>query len=331
MDSEHLEDDPGILSIENFSEVLPSIREEFEQRYAQPFEAHSEKLIWEPWTVGDQYHLLRTPLELFCKSQEKIDQLMDELGHFAQSELGLMALSHPWVSLYNEGCFQNFHTDPKHGPWAFTLSLTPNVFFEKATGGSTDILNCFAEGFQSSLANAPMEEAELLSSVQTPFNQLTVFDSRRPHKVAGVRGVHSLLESRCVIHGWFTDPQPFLEGELDSGTLQLLIDLCLEEAEGLETSLDTALSGYTVLKLVKKPGEALNVHVGRDNLLGHKSQAYISPAWKTQFASQLDSRITAALGSSDIEEQKKEPLRREALSSFALTVPVVFEASDNED
>lgn len=316
--------DPGVLSVSSFSETLPHIRREFDERYAQPLQAHGDKLIWEPWTVGEQYHLLRTPMEMFCKDQEKVDALMEELGRFAQSELGLMALSHPWVSLYNEGCFQNFHTDPKHGPWAFTLSLTPEIFFEKASGGTTDILNCFQEGFQESLAAAPKEEAQLFTKVASRFNQLTVFDSRRPHKVSAVRGVHSLLESRCVIHGWFTDPQPYLEGDLETDALQTLIDLCLEEAETLEESLGTSISGYAVVKLSQQAGENLQVLMGRDNLLSLETRSYLGDRWKAKFASRLATRI---------ENKKREPqlskTLAEAQSNFALTVPIVFETEES--
>ena len=45
------------------------------------------------------------------------------------------------------------------------------------------------------------------------FNQLTVFDPRIPHGVRLVEGTHDPLHARVVLHGWFTQPSPFISGE----------------------------------------------------------------------------------------------------------------------
>ncbi len=49
--------------------------------------------------------------------------------------------------------------------------------------------------------------------VEPRFNRLTVFDGRYPHGVRPVEGTRDPLKARLVLHGWYTDPTPFFEGE----------------------------------------------------------------------------------------------------------------------
>jgi hypothetical protein len=123
-------------------------------------------------------------------------------------------ISHPWLSAYVEGCYQNFHSDVPHGPFSFVYSLTPwkNRTF---SGGETLIAKPKLLSYFSSLGpNDSHEATDLIDSVPVPQDQLTVFDPRYPHGVREVRGVDSVLDSRLVIHGWFTEPRPMLEGSL---------------------------------------------------------------------------------------------------------------------
>ena len=46
------------------------------------------------------------------------------------------------------------------------------------------------------------------------FNRLVAFDPRIPHGVRRVEGTHDPREGRLVIHGWFVQPRPFIEGPL---------------------------------------------------------------------------------------------------------------------
>ena len=52
------------------------------------------------------------------------------------------------------------------------------------------------------------------------FNRLTVFDPRIPHGVREVRGTKDPRYGRLVVHGWFVQPQPFVEGPLDAQMLE---------------------------------------------------------------------------------------------------------------
>ena len=105
-----------------------------------------------------------------------------------------------------DGCQQELHCDNVHGPWAFVLSLT-NWHQRAFTGGETMILSDRALDFWTHLqADEVVERQQLMDVVDPHFNQLTVFDPRRPHGVRQVRGVQDPARSRVVLHGWFVEP-----------------------------------------------------------------------------------------------------------------------------
>jgi hypothetical protein len=51
-----------------------------------------------------------------------------------------------------------------------------------------------------------------------------VFDPRVPHGVRTVTGTHDPREGRLVVHGWFVQPRPFIQGPLASRELNPRID-----------------------------------------------------------------------------------------------------------
>jgi len=51
-----------------------------------------------------------------------------------------------------------------------------------------------------------------VTKIEPHFNRLTLFDPRSPHGVQLVEGTMDPLQSRVVLHGWFTSPTPFFEG-----------------------------------------------------------------------------------------------------------------------
>ena len=63
-----------------------------------------------------------------------------------------------------------------------------------------------------------------MREVPALFNRLTVFDPRIPHGVRRVEGTHDVRDGRLVIHGWFVQPRPFIEGPLSTRALQTAID-----------------------------------------------------------------------------------------------------------
>ncbi len=304
--------DRGLLKTPNFFNRADELKKCLTTRFGDPFAANTERFVWDYWNVRNQYCLLRTPLEALFP-EDLCSDLLQALGTFAQKELGLMALSHPWVSAYVEGCYQEFHTDPNHGPWAFVFSLTPSDFFKNFSGGQTQIFKTFTDQIEASeLASQAKEQEQILHNLPLVFNDLCVFDPRRPHKVNRVHGPENIMDARIVVHGWFTDPQPFLEGEVESEALQDIIDLCLQESESFFEG--HALSGCAALKVTIDESNSeskLNVKYGRHHLVDLNSQLYLSDSWKEALEEKLHSKLI------DIMPPNQKP--------FSLTLPIVYE------
>ncbi len=189
------------------------LRSYFEDRYDDPLKAKSENFCWDYWSVPNQYRLLRTPASSFFP-EEMFQPFVEHLLNWGRENLGCQMISHPWLSAYIDGSFQNLHSDVPHGPYSFVYSLTPWKK-RKFTGGETLIAKpTLLRYFGEVSIDRSHETVDLIEKVPPQFNQLTLFDPRYPHGVERVQGVESLLDSRLVIHGWFTEPRPMLEGSL---------------------------------------------------------------------------------------------------------------------
>src|SRR5690606_3160886 len=69
-----------------------------------------------------------------------------------------------------------------------------------------------------------VEEPDLLRAIEPRMNRLTVFDPRIPHGVRRVEGTLDPRFGRLVIHGWFVQPRPLVQGPLAAKALQARID-----------------------------------------------------------------------------------------------------------
>ncbi|CAB1098348.1 unnamed protein product [Ectocarpus sp. CCAP 1310/34] len=206
-----------VLVMDSFlaGETASRLRGVFHDRFSKPREGSPERFVWDWWHVPDQYTLMRTPAENYF-GPEGFTELLKALTNFGQERLGCTAISPPWLSVYVDGCEQRYHTDSWHGPWAFVLSLTDweNRGF---TGGETMILKPHVlDYWRSFQPGIGLEEKHFIDTVEPHFNRLTVFDPRFPHGVRPVGGTKDPLKGRLVIHGWFTDPQPFFTGGLSA-------------------------------------------------------------------------------------------------------------------
>jgi len=87
-------------------------------------------------------------------------------------------------------------------------------------GGETVLLRDEVLDFWHDFASVRgVEEGELIRTIEPRFNRLSVFDPRIPHGVREVRGTHDPREGRLVIHGWFVQPRPFVQGPLSARIL----------------------------------------------------------------------------------------------------------------
>lgn len=223
------------IIIDRFSPVSAKLRAEFDAKMKDPRRSLPDRFVWDYWHVPGQYTHLRTPAEPFF-SKRAFAGLVEALGNFGQRKLGCHGISPPWLSNYVEGCSQELHADVPHGPWAYVLSLTPPVTAARPRafqGGETLLLretalDYWSEG-RAHLLNRGgkggfVERDEIVERVVPDFGRLTVFDPRIPHGVSRVSGTHDPREGRLVLHGWFVQPRPFIEGPLKEATLVGLIN-----------------------------------------------------------------------------------------------------------
>lgn len=198
---------------DDFFSDSKKMKQYFDSRFESPLKATEDRFVWDYWHVPKQYTLVRTlasqffPEELYASWEQALCQ-------WGQKHLGCDQISSPWLSYYVEGCEQRFHADNPHGPWAFVFSLT-DWENRKFRGGETEIMSDqvlnYWEQFEASRG---LEEESLLEKIEPLFSRLTVFDPRKPHGVRQVFGEADPRRARIVLHGWFLEPQPFVEGGL---------------------------------------------------------------------------------------------------------------------
>lgn len=297
-----------LMKIDSFYEKADLLRSHFEERFSDPHAADSDRFVWDYWNVPGQYTTLRTPAYHFFP-QKMYDEFHNHLVWWGRRNLGCHDISPPWMSCYVEGCKQELHGDLPHGPWAFVFSLTPWKK-RKFTGGETilvkeDILS-YWQGFKST---THLERGEIIEEVPSLFNRLTVFDPRIPHGVREVRGVNDVLDGRLVIHGWFVQPRPFIEGPLEPDDLQSVID---DLSGALNELFNEGLEIYGTLSLrlsVSKSGSVEKTEI-LSNALRHPGG---------------DPRIEKALVRHIVSLLKKVSFPKQKAPSM-ITLPLIFEA-----
>ncbi|MBX7097136.1 MAG: 2OG-Fe(II) oxygenase [Myxococcaceae bacterium] len=295
-----------ILTVDRFSPHARALRAHFDQRFADPRRADGGRFVWDYWHVPGQYTQLRTPAwELFPR--QRYQAFHQALVWWGRRTLGCHDVSPPWLSAYVDGCGQQLHADVPHGPFAFVFSLThfPSPHFE---GGETILLkDRVLDWWSGSEASAFHEADELLHTVEPRFNRLVVFDPRIPHGVREVRGTRDVRHARLVVHGWFVQPRPFIEGPLPVKALARAL-------EGLPDALGRSalapVQGLTSLRLeVTAEGK-----VRRAAVLADTTRA---PHGHERARAALRRRLLAAVSAFQLPR---------ARGPSKVTLPVLFEA-----
>ncbi len=252
------------LITDAFAPEARGLRAHLDARFAEPRHAGAGRFVWDLWHVPGQYTALRTPAWSYFP-KKLYDAFHQRLVWWGRRTLGCHDVSPPWLSCYVNGCEQRLHGDLPHGPLAFVFSLTR---WERRTfrGGETLLLRDevldFWRGFVSTRG---VEEPEVLEEIPAKFNRLVTFDPRIPHGVRRVEGSMDPAEGRVVIHGWFVQPRPFIEGPLAPRALQR----CIDEVTGalapwLEAGL--AVAGLLSVRFTVREGRAQRLRVLVDTL-----------------------------------------------------------------
>lgn len=298
-----------VITTDNFYRDAKKLRSLFEKRFDDPRGANHERFIWDYWHVPEKYTVLRTPAYHFF-SKKIYEDFHNHLVWWGRRHLGCHDISPPWMSCYVEGCHQDLHGDLPHGPWAFVYSLTPWKN-RKFTGGETFLLRDEILTYwqnQRSGTGLGLDREDIVQELPALFNRLTVFDPRIPHGVKEVRGVHDVMDARLVIHGWFVQPRPFVEGPLATRAVQNLIeDLSGSLNELINEGLE--INGMMSLRFPVSASGAVGKSTVLSNALRHPGG---------------DVRIEHALVKHVSDFLKRAKLPRARANSY-VTLPLIFE------
>ena len=268
--------------LSNFSKQAYLLRKFFEQQFKNPHANHSHRFVWDYWAVANQYRHLRTPAYDYFPEALYMT-FHRKLVEWGRENLGCHDISPPWLSLYVDGHFQNWHADVPHGPWAFVFSLTPSQ--RKFSGGQTRIMKPELLNYWQNFQSAEGRESQaFFDFIEPEFNQLLVFDARYPHSVEEVKNVFLPEEGRLVIHGWFVEPRPYVVGPLKPLIVAQKLQICFKQLNQwigkFERAEGGALHGVLTLSLkIQKSGQVKWVKIKANTLLPlDRSQAHGRPS-----------------------------------------------------
>lgn len=241
----------AVRTVDAFCPHTQALRAHFDERFADPRSTAEGRFVWDFWHIPGQYTALRTPAwRYFPKALYQ--PVHEALVQFGRDQLGCHDISPPWLSCYVDGCGQQWHGDLPHGPVAFVLSLTP---WQTRTfvGGETLLLREEVLDFWRDFASTRgVEHEEVVQSIPPKFGRLTVFDPRIPHGVQTVRGSMDPREGRLVLHGWFVQPRPFVQGPVEADELAGQIE-ALDEVVAARLGDGLPLAGLLSLRLQIAP------------------------------------------------------------------------------
>lgn len=205
-----------------------AMRADIEAHFNDPGSHTAEQQIWNYWYVPGTYTYLRT-LPQRLMGDEKIKYFISAVRNYTAPHLGLSFVGEPLLSLYVDGCNQQFHNDATNGRFAYVYSLTKEP--RQTIGGAT-LLMSDGDLYRRNLSNG-MTMHGFTDSVEPRFNRLLIFDDRVMHAVERVEGSMDPLEGRFVLHGHIRDEGPLLGGALTR--------------EVVEPVIQQALAGFTAL------------------------------------------------------------------------------------
>lgn len=291
--------------VDGFAPEARELRAAFDERFADPRSARGDRFVWDYWHVPGQYTALRTPAwEYFPK--RVYESFHRRLVDWGRRTLGCHDVSPPWLSCYVEGCRQELHGDLPHGPFAFVFSLTP-WSTRKFRGGETMLLKDQVLDYWSDFASErSVEEGDLVELVPAKWNRLVVFDPRVPHGVRRVEGTLDPREGRLVVHGWFVQPRPFIEGPLAPRKLQERIDGLLDELGEATAGLPIA-GALSIGFAVDSVGKVQNARILSDTTR--------VPAADEQARARLVRAIVGTAKTFDFGKQR---------GASTVTLPIVF-------
>ena len=186
-----------------------AMRKCIDEHFARQFQhGPSTHQVWNYWHVPGLYTYLRTQPEKILPVQ-LVKTLIASIEGWGRTNLGMDALTPPYLSMYVNGCRQGLHNDSGNGRFGWVYSLTND--HRRTQGGETLVLRLDDYGTRM---HHPHAGTGLYDLVEPKFNRLVVFDDRVPHAVQPVEGSYDPIEARFVLHGHLRVSGVKLEGAM---------------------------------------------------------------------------------------------------------------------
>lgn len=199
----------GYLVADRFFDGADALRSAYDAHFAEPDKNTDRHIVWNYWHVPGLYTYLKTnPSKVL--PEPLVTRFMQRLNAWAMATLGLSTRSHPWLSLYVNGCGQDLHNDSLNGQMGFVFSLT-RWEGRNFHGGETILFrpDNYWETDRIADSGAGVTFSEKIPSC---FNRLLVFDDRMIHGVQPVQGTMDPLAGRVVLHGHLRAESGILSG-----------------------------------------------------------------------------------------------------------------------
>lgn len=223
-------------------EQAASMRQDIDAHFDHP-DRHvaATHQVWNYWHVPGSYTYLRTSPEKVIE-RSKVEAFVAALRDWAGRNLGLAAVTWPYLSLYVPGCAQGLHNDSTNGRLGYVFSLTRD---DRHTMGGETLLMQDRDLFRTALDRA-QAGTDLYDLVTPRFNRLTLFDDRIPHAVQRLEGSMDPVEGRFVLHGHISEAGVVAEGSL---TVEAVQERVTDPIKELHASVGQGVRGPLVVSL----------------------------------------------------------------------------------
>jgi hypothetical protein len=242
--------DPWLV-VDDFFEEGEALRAAFEAYFADSDrKSGPSRQVWDYWYVPGLYTYLRTEPSRLLPA-ELLGRFMGRVQAWAAEQLGMSAVSPPYLSLYVHGCGQGLHNDAGNGRWGFVYSLTR---WERRnfTGGETLLFR--DRNYWETLAMArPGAGQAFYDLIPARFNQLLFFDDRLIHAVPHLMGTPAPCEGRVVLHGHVREGGIQVRGALSRTEAELALDEPMQRVRSRIQTRGPCYHGCASFRLAVEP------------------------------------------------------------------------------
>ena len=235
-------------------DLANAMRADIDAHFANPHRHNAEThQVWNYWFVPELYTYLRTnTANIFEPDRDKA--FYKSLLTWSVENLGMAAVTNPYLSLYVSGCRQAWHNDSGNGRFAYVYSLTRDE--RRTTGGETFVMR-EGDGLRENLLR-PAASYQFYEIVAPKFNRLVIFDDRAPHAVSQVEGSMDPVEGRFVLHGHMGERGTTIIGALPAAAVDAAVNPALESFASADADRLRLYPGPISLRLNIDPNGAVD-------------------------------------------------------------------------